>query len=84
MLAFLVGLSLRVVMAMIREMAGVLAPCAPPIESLIIGGAVGLFVIYSNILNQEFGDSKVVLLAREVATQTTLAANVLPQPRTTT
>lgn len=83
-LGLLVGLSLGVVMAMLREMGGILAAFVPIIQGLIIGGAVGLFVIYSNILDEKFGDFKVVLLPREVARQTPMAANAPPQPQVTT
>lgn len=47
-----------------------------------INGAVSLFVVYSNILDEEFGDFRVVLLPRDAA-QASVAANNPPQPKPT-
>jgi hypothetical protein len=40
---------------------------APLTVGIALGGAVGLFVIYSNILDEDFGDFRVCLLPRSEA-----------------
>lgn len=46
---------------------GVMATLAPIVVSVVIAGAVGLFVMYANILDEEFGDFRVALLPLETA-----------------
>jgi hypothetical protein len=46
--------------------------------SIALGGAVGLFVIYSNILDEDFGDFRVCLLPRQSATVVPAAPAVNP------
>jgi hypothetical protein len=49
----------------------------------VVNGTISLFVIYSNILDEEFGDFRVVLLPREPAPKTPLAPDVPPQAQAT-
>lgn len=81
-LSFLVNISLGVFLGMLRETSRVLAVTIPLVEGLIISAAVGLFVIYSNVLDEQFGDFRVVLLPRDAA-QASIAANNPPQPEPT-
>ncbi|MGH9709104.1 MAG: hypothetical protein ACRD37_00970, partial [Candidatus Acidiferrales bacterium] len=64
-LSFAASVSLGMLMGFLSEMGRAMAILVPLLESLIISGAVGLFVIYSNILDEEFGDFRVVLLPRD-------------------
>lgn len=41
---------------------------------IVINGAISLFIIYSNILDEDFGDFRVVLLPREPVPQNAAAA----------
>jgi len=41
---------------------------------IVINGAISLFIIYSNILDEDFGDFRVVLLPREPIAQSAAAA----------
>jgi hypothetical protein len=43
-----------------------------------LGGAIGLFVIYSNILDEDFGDFRVCLLPRQTANYTTATPAATP------
>jgi hypothetical protein len=78
-LSFLANVSLGIVTGMLSEMNSTMAVLVPMIRDLLIGAAVGLFVVYSNILDEEFGDFRVVLLPREAAAQAPMAASVPPQ-----
>ncbi|HEV2615535.1 MAG TPA: hypothetical protein VGU63_02870 [Candidatus Acidoferrales bacterium] len=44
------------------------------VVGIVINGAISLFIIYSNILDEDFGDFRVVLLPREPAAQDAVAA----------
>ena len=78
-LSFLVNISLGIFLGMLQETNRVLAVTIPLVEGLVIGGAVGLFVIYSNILDEQFGDFRVVLLPREPQPQSVAATGAPPQ-----
>jgi len=73
-LSFAASVSLGMLMGFLSEMGRAMAILVPPVESLVISGAVGLFVIYSNILDEDFGDFRVVLLPRESVPQNAAAA----------
>jgi hypothetical protein len=61
-----------------------LAILIPLVEQLIIAGGVGLFVMYSNVLDEDFSDFRVVLLPREApAPQAPIAAGLPPQTQAT-
>lgn len=49
----------------LSELGRVMAIVTPIVVSVFISGIVGLFVMYSNILDEEFGDFRVALLPRE-------------------
>jgi hypothetical protein len=49
--------------------------------ALAIEGAAGLFVIYSNILDEDFGDFRVLLLSRPGPTPATTVAPVTPSAK---
>ena len=67
------SVSLGMLTGFLSEMGRAMAVLVPLLESLLLSGAVGLFVIYSNILDEEFGDFRVVLLPRNPV-QPTVAA----------
>jgi Na+/citrate or Na+/malate symporter len=46
----------------LSEFGRVMAILTPIVVNVVIAGAVGLFVMYSNILDEEFGDFRVALL----------------------
>jgi hypothetical protein len=58
-LSFTIGIS--------SSMSRAMATWVPIIAQVVIDGAVGLFVIYSAILDEEFADFRVALLPREPA-----------------
>lgn len=68
------SVSLGMLTGFLSEMGRAMAILVPAVESLVLSGAVGLFVIYSNILDEEFGNFRVVLLPRNPA-QPTVAAS---------
>jgi hypothetical protein len=76
-LSFLVNISLGIMLGMLMETSRLMAALVPVVQGLIIAAAVGLFVIYSNVLDEEFGDFRVVLLPRET-TDLPSPASVLP------
>jgi hypothetical protein len=57
------GFTIGILSSMSRAMASLI----PIIAQVVIDGAVGLFVIYSAILDEEFADFRVALLPREPA-----------------
>lgn len=52
-------------LAILMTMGRVMAVLTPIISQVVIDGAVGLFVMYSAILDEEFGDFRVALLPRK-------------------
>jgi len=66
---FVATVSLGVLMGVLSAMGRAMAILVPLLESLLLSGAIGLFVIYSNILDEEFGDFRVVLLPRNSVPQ---------------
>jgi len=56
----------------------VLEPLMGNLFRVALGGAIGLFVIYSNILDEDFGDFRVCLLPRHAANDAT--ATPAPTP----
>lgn len=82
-LSFLVNISLGIFLGMLRETNRALGATVPLVEGLIIAAAIGLFVFYSNILDEEFGDFRVVLLPREPQQQASTAAGAPRQIRPT-
>jgi hypothetical protein len=45
-------------------MGGMMAVVVPIVSQIVMDGAVGVFVIYSWILDEEFGDFRVTLVPR--------------------
>ncbi|HKV47013.1 MAG TPA: hypothetical protein VJN69_02895 [Candidatus Acidoferrales bacterium] len=76
------SVSLGMFMRFLSEMGRAMAILVPLLESLVISGAVGLFVIYSNILDEDFGDFRVVLLPREPSPKAAAAAPPAISPAT--
>jgi hypothetical protein len=56
---------LGTVTGVLSEFGRVMAILTPIVVGVVIAGVVGLFVMYSNILDEEFGDFRVALLPRE-------------------
>lgn len=82
-LSFLLNISLGIFLGMLRESSPVLAALIPVIEGLIIAAAVGLFIIYSNVLDEEFSDFRVALLPRENKMETSPEPPAVPAPSQT-
>ena len=76
------SVSLGMFMGFLSEMGRAMALLVPLLESLVISGAVGLFVIYSNILDEEFGDFRVVLLPRKPSQEVAAAVPPAASPAT--
>ena len=58
------SVSLGMLTGFLSEMGRAMAILVPVLQSLLLSAAIGLFVIYSNVLDEEFGDFRVVLLPR--------------------
>lgn len=63
-LLFLADVSLGMITGLLSSMGPVMAKIIPLAQNLLVGAAVGLFVIYSNVLDESFRDFRVVLLPR--------------------
>jgi hypothetical protein len=50
----------------LAALGGPMRTIVPFVSQVLIDGAVGLFVIYSGILDEEFGDFRVTLVPRAV------------------
>ncbi len=64
-LRFAGGIAIGFVVAALSMMGPVMTALVPILSQVIIDGAVGLFVMYSAILDEEFGDFRVALLPRK-------------------
>lgn len=82
-LSLLISTSVGWLLGMLGETSRVMAALVPLIQTLAIGAAVGLFVIYSNVLDEDFSDFRVVLLPREALAATSMAADAPPQTQAT-
>jgi len=58
------SIALSLTMRIFASMGGLMGAAVPFVMQVLIDGAVGLFVIYSGILDEEFGDFRVSLLPR--------------------
>jgi len=61
------SVALGFTIGILSSMSRAMATWVPIIAQVVIDGAVGLFVIYSAILDEEFADFRVALLPREPA-----------------
>jgi hypothetical protein len=77
---FALGVAMSVPMGVVMGVAGAISPAFGfafgVFESLVVAGAIGLFVIYSNILDEEIGDFCVGLVPN--AAPTAAAAEIAP------
>ena len=71
---FASGIAIGLVVAALSLMGPVTAALVPIVVHVIIDGAVGLFVMYSAVLGEEFGDFRVALLPRSDVTAVATAA----------
>ena len=62
---FTAGLVIGPIVNILSSIGPVAAMVVPLITQVVIDGAVGLFVMYSAILDEEFGDFRVALLPRK-------------------
>ncbi len=69
------SVALGFTIGILSSMSRAAATWVPLIAQVVIDGAVGLFVIYSAILDEEFGDFRVALLPREPTLGAVPAAN---------
>lgn len=81
--SFLISVSLGWLIALLSEINPSTAGLVPLIVNLAIGAAVGLFIIYSNVLDEEFGDFRVALLPREASAATPIATDAPEQTQAT-
>jgi len=58
------SIALGLTIGIFTAMGGVMGVVVPFVSQVLIDGAVGLFVIYSGILDEEFGDFRVTLVPR--------------------
>jgi len=72
------SLAIGMVIGILSAISGVTAAVAPLASQIVIEGAVGLFVIYSGILDEEFGDFRVTLVPREAVLSATSVAEPVP------
>jgi hypothetical protein len=68
------GIAIGFVVAALSMMGPVMTALVPIAAQVIIDAAVGLFVMYSAILDEEFGDFRVALLPRKDITPVAAAA----------
>jgi hypothetical protein len=68
------GIAIGFVVAALSLMGPVMTTLVPIVAQIIIDAAVGLFVMYSAILDEEFGDFRVALLPRKDAAAVAAAA----------
>ncbi len=58
------SIALGLTFGILASIGGVIGKAVPPIFQVLIDAAVGSFVIYSGLLDEEFGDFRVTLLPR--------------------
>ena len=75
------SIALSLTMGIFAAMGGLMGAVVPFVMQVLIDGAVGLFVIYSGILDEEFGDFRVTLVPRRsVLTATSAIEPATPNP----
>lgn|SRR5215467_3713368 len=80
-LRFAGGIAIGFVVAALSMLGPGMTALVPIAAQVIIDGAVGLFVMYSAILDEEFGDFRVALLPRgDVTTVASAAPTPSPAP----
>ena len=65
-LRFAGSIALSLTIGILAGLGGPMRAIVPLVSQVLIDGAVGLFVIYSGILDEEFGDFRVTLVPRAV------------------
>lgn len=73
-LRFAGSIALSMTIGILATLGGPLRAIVPLVSQVLIDGAVGLFVIYSGILDEEFGDFRVTLVPRGVVLGAAAAA----------
>ena len=63
-LRFAGSIALGMTVGILASLGGPMRAIVPFVSQVLIDGAVGLFVIYSGILDEEFGDFRVTLVPR--------------------
>jgi hypothetical protein len=58
------SIALSLTIGIFAELGGPMGPLVTLVSQVLIDGTVGLFVIYSGILDEEFGDFRVTLVPR--------------------
>ena len=58
------SIALSMTIGILAELGGPMRAIVPFVSQVLIDGAVGLFVIYSGILDEEFGDFRVTLVPK--------------------
>lgn len=80
---FVATVPLSLIMNILTLMGRVMVVLVPLLENLLINAAVGLFVFYSNVLDEEFTDFRVALLPRESTLEVSAAPPAVPAPNQT-
>jgi hypothetical protein len=75
------SVAIGLTIGMFASMEGPMGASVPFVAQVLMDGAVGLFVIYSGILDEEFGDFRVTLVPRETVVSATPAVEpAAPDP----
>lgn len=77
---FTAGLVIGPIVILLSSIGRVMAVIVPLAVQVAIDGAVGLFVMYSAVLDEEFGDFRVALLPRKSEAEAPAAATAPPAP----
>ncbi len=76
------SIALSVTIGILAALGGPMRTIVPFVSQVLIDGAVGLFVIYSGILDEEFGDFRVTLVPRAVVLSAAPAVEPAPNSLT--
>ncbi len=76
------SIALSMTIGILAALGGPMRTIVPFVSQVLMDGAVGLFVIYSGILDEEFGDFRVTLVPRAVVLSA--APSVEPAPNSLT
>src|SRR5258706_34558 len=76
------SIALSMTIGILAALGGPMRAIVPFVSQVLIDGAVGLFVIYSGILDEEFGDFRVTLVPSAVALSAAPAVEPAPNSLT--
>ena len=76
------SIALSMTIGILAALGGPMRTIVPFVSQVLMDGAVGLFVIYSGILDEEFGDFRVTLVPRAVVLSAAPAVEPAPNSLT--